>query len=75
VGRLSGFSYREVTRRLRKVGFVYDRPAKGSHEIWKNPTTKARTMIPHHPGTIPEGTMRAIVRGAGLTPDEFLSLG
>lgn len=63
-----------MVQRLRRAGFELDRQAKGSHEIWWNPTTKARTTIPNHPGDIPEGTMRAIVKGAGLTADQFLAL-
>lgn len=27
----------EVIRGLKKAGFVFDRQAKGSHEIWYNP--------------------------------------
>jgi len=37
----------------------FDRQAKGSHEIWWDQTTRARTTIPNHPGDIPEGTLRA----------------
>jgi predicted RNA binding protein YcfA (HicA-like mRNA interferase family) len=39
LGRLAGFRYREVVRRLRKLGFQFDRQAAGSHEIWFNATT------------------------------------
>jgi len=73
VGRLAGFSYSEVIRKLKKLGFEFDRQAKGSHEIWWNPSTKARTTIPNHPGDIPEGTLRAIIRAAGVTAEQFLS--
>jgi len=52
--------YREVIEILRAHGFAFDRPAKGSHEIWYNPTTHRRTTVPHHPGTLPLGTLRAI---------------
>ncbi len=69
---LPALKYREVIERLRAHGFIFDRQAKGSHEIWYNPTTKKRTTIPHHPGTLPLGTLRAIIRQAGLTVDEFL---
>jgi predicted RNA binding protein YcfA (HicA-like mRNA interferase family) len=75
LGRLAGFTYRDVVSRLRKAGFEFDRQAKGSHEIWRNPDTKARTTVPNHPGDLPEGTVRAIIRGAGLSTDEFLGLG
>jgi len=74
MGRLSGFSADEVVRRLRRAGFVFDRQAKGSHEIWWNPVTRARTTVPRHPGELPEGTLRAILRQAGLSPEEFLTL-
>lgn len=74
MGRLAGFSYRDIVRKLRKAGFTFDRQAKGSHEIWWNPATRKRTTIPNHPGSLPEGTVRAIIKQADLSPDEFLSL-
>ena len=65
----------EVIHKLRKAGFVFDRYAKGSHEIWYNPTTHKRTVVPNHQGKdIPKGTLRAIIREAGLTLEEFNSL-
>ena len=72
MGRLSGFSYRETARRLRSLGFEFDRHAKGSHEIWWNPANRLRTTLPNHPGDLPEGTLRAILRQAGIEPDQFL---
>jgi len=33
MGRLAGFTAADVIRRLRRAGFVFDRQAKGSHEI------------------------------------------
>ncbi len=74
MGRLAGFNYRQVVRKLRRAGFEFDRMAKGSHEVWWNPVTRRRTVIPNHPGDIPEPTLRAIIRQAGLTVDEFLDL-
>ena len=74
MGRLAGHSADEVIRKLRRAGFVFDRQAKGSHEIWYNPTTRTRTTIPRHPGDLPEGTVRAIVKQASLSVDEFLRL-
>ncbi|MCX5973800.1 MAG: type II toxin-antitoxin system HicA family toxin, partial [Coprothermobacterota bacterium] len=51
------------------------RQAKGSHEIWLNPTTSRRTNIPNNPGTsIPKGTLKAIMKAAGLTVEEFSEL-
>lgn len=74
MGRLAGFSADEVIRKLRQAGFVFDRQAKGSHEIWWSPKTRARTTIPHHPGDLPEGTVRAIIKQASISTEEFLRL-
>ena len=72
MGRLSGFRYREIIRRLKQFGFTFDRQAAGSHEIWYNEATGRYTTIPNHSGDMPEGTLRAILQQAGISPDEFL---
>lgn len=72
MGRLAGFTYREVVKRLKKLGFAFDRQAAGSHEIWYHPRTRRYTTIPNHPGDLPEGTLRAILQQAGIEPKEFL---
>ena len=65
----------EAIRKLRKAGFVFDRHAKGSHEIWYNPKTHRRTIVPNHPGKdIAKGTFRAIIEQAGLSVEEFINL-
>ncbi|MHB8376768.1 MAG: type II toxin-antitoxin system HicA family toxin [Dehalococcoidia bacterium] len=74
MGRLAGFKADEIIRKLRRAGFVFDRQRKGSHQIWRNPETGRRTTVPRHPGDLPEGTVAAIVKQAGLTADEFLEL-
>jgi len=72
MGRLAGFRYREIVKRLKQLGFVFDRQAAGSHEIWRNPITHRYTTLPNHPGDMPEGTLRAILKQAGITLEEFL---
>ncbi len=72
--KLPSLTTRDIVKRLKKAGFVFDRYAKGSHEIWYNPTTKRRTTIPNHPGDVPKGTLKAIIKGAGLTTEEFIEL-
>ena len=74
MSRLAGFTYAQVVGKLRKAGFVFDRQAKGSHEIWWNPQTRARTTLPHHPGDLAEATLRAILREARIAVEEFLRL-
>lgn len=73
MGRLAGFRYREIVRRLKALGFQFDRQAAGSHEIWYNPTTNLYTTIPNHPGDMPEGTLRAILNQAAIDTDAFLT--
>ena len=67
MGRLGGFRYREIVKRLKALGFQFHRQAAASHEIWFNLTT-----IPNHLGAMPEGTPRAILKQAALTPERFL---
>jgi len=73
MGRLAGFRYRDVVRRLKQLGFEFRRQAAGSHEIWHNPSTNRYTTIPNHPGDLPEGTLRAILKQAGIDVDVFLA--
>ncbi|HMS09975.1 MAG TPA: type II toxin-antitoxin system HicA family toxin [Pyrinomonadaceae bacterium] len=73
MGRLSGFRYREIVRILKAFGFEFHRQAAGSHEIWFNPETGLYTTIPNHSGDMPEGTLRAILKQAGIEPDDFLN--
>jgi predicted RNA binding protein YcfA (HicA-like mRNA interferase family) len=72
MGRLAGFRYREIVQRLKALGFQFDRQAAGSHEIWFNPSTRRYTTIPNHPGDMPEDTLRAILKQAGVTPEQFM---
>ena len=73
MGRLSGFKYREIVSLLKIFGFEFYRQAAGSHEIWYNPVTNRFTTIPNHTGDMPEGTLRAILKQAGISPDDFLN--
>ena len=65
-------NYRQLTRRLRKLGCEFVRQAPGSHEIWWNPRNGRFTVIPRHGGRdIPTGTLRTILRQLGIDPKEF----
>lgn len=74
MGRLAGFKYREVTRRLGALGYEFDGPGPGSHEIWRNATTGAKVSLPHHSGDMVEGTLRAILREVGISVEDFLNV-
>lgn len=71
MGRLAGFSYREVIRKLRKLGFEFYRSGKGDHEIWFNSVTNLITTIPHH-REIKEGTLKNILKQAQIEIEDFL---
>lgn len=72
MGKLSGFRYREIIKRLKRFGFTFDRQAAGSHEIWYNSSSGRYTTVPNHPGDMPEGTLRAILKQAEIDQDKFI---
>ncbi|VEN72725.1 putative periplasmic or secreted lipoprotein [Candidatus Desulfarcum epimagneticum] len=72
MGRLAGFNYRRIVKKIKRFGFSFDRQAAGSHEIWYNSETGRHTTVPNHSGDMPEGTLRAILKQAGITPEAFL---
>ena len=73
MGSLAGFRYRQIAKKLKKLGFVFDRQAAGSHEIWHNFETDKYTTIPNHSGELPEGTLRAILKQGNVEFEEFLN--
>ena len=72
MGRLAGFKYREVARKLRTSGFAFDRPGPGSHEVWRHTRTGRKVTLPHHSREMAEGTLRAILREAAVDDEGFL---
>ena len=74
MAKLPSLTARKVIRALKRAGFVEDRQ-KGGHLILIHPETKTRTVVPVHAGrSIKSPLLRAIVRDAGLSIDEFISL-
>jgi len=39
---------------------------------WFNPITNRYTTTPNHPGDMPEGTLQAILKQAGIATEDFL---
>ncbi len=73
MGRLPVVSGRQVVKALAKLGYEFDRQ-KGSHMILRQSASPhRRSVVPDH-GEVAKGTLRAIIREAGLTVDEFQSL-
>ncbi len=73
MGRLAGFRYRDVVARLQALEFEPTGKQRGSHEGWVNRATRRITIVPRHAGDVPEGTLRSILRQAGVAPDDFLA--
>ena len=74
MAKFPSLTARKVVRALKRAGFVEDRQ-KGSHLVLIHPEKKIRTVVPVHAGrTIKEPLLRAIVRDANLSVDEFMEL-
>lgn len=63
----------DVIRALEKAGFQVKRQT-GSHVILYKSELKRPLSVPHHSKDLPKGTLRAIIRQANLSMDEFLGL-
>ncbi len=72
--RLPAVNRHEVVRALERGGF-YVHHIKGSHCALRHPEKAGlRVVVPLHRKALPAGTVRAIIRQAGLTVDEFVGL-
>lgn len=66
-------SGRKVVKALEKIGYVFDRQ-RGSHMILRQQHPPHRRLtVPDHKA-VAKGTLRAIIRQAGLTVEEFIDL-
>jgi predicted RNA binding protein YcfA (HicA-like mRNA interferase family) len=70
--RLPHISSRECVSALQKAGFEVVRQ-KGSHITMRRDSPFAQLVVPEN-REIPVGTLRSILRSAGLTVDEFIDL-
>lgn len=66
------FKAREVLAKLHRAGFEVKRQSR-SHAVLRHPDGR-QTYVAIHPGDIPQGTLRNILKQAGLTMDEFKNL-
>ena len=67
--RISG---RECVKALSKVGFIVKRQ-HGSHMILRRDKPSAQLVVPDHE-ELDRGTLRAIIRQADLTVEQFIGL-
>ena len=66
------YSAREVLAKLLRAGFV-DKRQSGSHKVLRHPVGR-QTYVAMHPGTLPTGTFRKILKQAGLSDEQFRAL-
>ncbi len=72
--RLPALKPREVIRALERAGFFVDH-VTGSHYRLKHRHDPRRfTVVPYHAKDLKRPLLRAIIKQAGLTVDEFLDL-
>lgn len=66
------FKAREILAKLQRAGFIVTRQS-GSHVVLRHPDGR-QTYVAMHPGDVPTGTFRAILKQARLDEDKFRSL-
>ncbi len=73
MSRLPQISGRELVKALERIGYVFDHQ-RGSHIVLRHiDPPHRRITVPGH-REVAKGTLRAIIRQAGLTVDKFLQL-
>jgi len=65
VAKLPVLTSRKVIRLLMANGFAPDHQT-GSHLILYHPVSKRRVVVPVHSRDIPKGTLKSILRSAGI---------
>jgi predicted RNA binding protein YcfA (HicA-like mRNA interferase family) len=72
--RLPRATGREVLAALERDGFVLTH-VRGSHHYLRKPGVSGLVVVPVHAGhDLPAGTLRSILRQAGMTADELKEL-
>jgi predicted RNA binding protein YcfA (HicA-like mRNA interferase family) len=69
LGKLSNISGKKAVKAFKKIGYSVDHQT-GSHMILYH-QEKQTLSIPNHKELAP-GLLRGLIRGSGLTVDEFL---
>ena len=67
--KLRRVSYRELAAKLRRAGYVEIRTSR--HPVYYLAEKNITIPVPAHPGDVPIGTLRAIVREMDISVGEF----
>jgi len=73
VSKLPRVSGREVVRAFVRIGYEVDRQ-RGSHGVLRHRDPPHRRLVVPDHREVAKGTLRKLVREAGLTVDEFSEL-
>jgi predicted RNA binding protein YcfA (HicA-like mRNA interferase family) len=71
-GQLPVLSGNEVRKAFENAGWEYVRQ-RGSHMVMVKEGSIATLSVPNHK-TVAKGTLRSLIRAAGLTLEQFLEL-
>jgi predicted RNA binding protein YcfA (HicA-like mRNA interferase family) len=72
MGKLANISGRDAAKAFEQAGWQAMGQV-GSHLVMAKPGVRANLSIPQHK-ELSVGTLRALIRAAGMTVDEFLGL-
>lgn len=72
MGKLANISGKDAVKAFQKVGWV-TRGQVGSHLVMTKQGIRQNLTVPQHPELAP-GTLRGLIKTAGLTVEEFLEL-
>ena len=70
--KIERVTYRGLATKLRHAGYVEVRTSR--HPVYYLEEKNITVPVPRHPGDVPIGTLRAIVREMGITVEEFNAL-
>jgi predicted RNA binding protein YcfA (HicA-like mRNA interferase family) len=70
--KLQRVSYRVLATKLRRAGYIEIRTSR--HPVYYLEEENITIPVPNHPGDVPIGTLRTIVREMGITTEEFNNL-
>ena len=71
--KLPSLTPKQLIKKLKRLGFIEDHTT-GSHVVMYHHRSSRRAVIPFHLKDLKKGTLSAILREAGITREELLSV-
>ncbi|MDJ0662432.1 MAG: type II toxin-antitoxin system HicA family toxin [Crocosphaera sp.] len=72
MSKLPNISGKQCIKALKKIGF-YQKRRESSHIILRRDNPFTQVVVPDHK-TLAKGTLRAIIKGADLSIEDFINL-